>query len=87
MQKLTEKELRILYHLCCGEHNDEIAKKVYKSVHTVKIYVGTLLKKLNARNRTEAVFKACQDKDIMDWLMNENKENNDNNNETNDSQE
>ena len=69
MKKLTEEELKILFYLCLGAHNSEISKNVYKSVHTVKIYVSRLLKKLNVRNRTAAVFKACQDKEILDWIL------------------
>ena len=66
MEKLTKEELKILCYLCKGYNNSDIGKNVYKSVHTVKIYVSRLLKKLNVRNRTAAVFKACQDKEIMD---------------------
>ena len=71
MKKLTEEELKILSYLCKGLNNSEIAQKVYKSVHTVKVYVSAILKKLNAKNRTAAVYNACLDKEIMACLRNE----------------
>ena len=70
MKKFTKEELRILCYLSRGYNNYEIGKNVYKSVHTVKIYVSNILKKLCAKNRTEAVFKACQDKELMAWIVN-----------------
>ena len=71
MKKLTKEELGILCYLCKGYNNSDIAKEIYKSVHTIKIYVSVILRKLNAKNRTEAVFKVCQDEELMAWIMNE----------------
>ena len=69
MKKLTKEELKILGYMSKGYNNSEIGKNVYKSEHTVKIYVSTILKKLCAKNRTEAVSLACQDKEILDWIL------------------
>ena len=69
MEKFNTEELKILGYMSKGYNNAEIGKFVYKSMHTVKIYVSTILRKLNAKNRTEAVFFACKDKNILDWIL------------------
>lgn len=58
MEKLTEQELKILKLLTQGYANDEISKIVFLSVHTVKAHVSAILKKLEAKNRTNAVYIA-----------------------------
>ena len=69
MEKFNLEELKILCYMSKGYNNNEIGKFVYKSIHTVKIYVRSILRKLGAKNRTEAVFLACQDKEISDWIL------------------
>ena len=69
MEKFNTEELKILAYMSRGYNNLEIGKFVYKSIHTVKIYVRSILRKLGAKNRTEAVFLACQDKKILDWIL------------------
>ena len=69
MEKFNTEELKILGYMSKGYNNAEIGKFVYKSMHTVKIYVRSILRKLGAKNRTEAVFLACQDKEIWDWIL------------------
>ncbi len=58
MNQFNDKELQIIKLLTKGLNNTEISKKMFISVHTVKIYVSTILHKLNAKNRTEAAFIA-----------------------------
>ncbi len=54
--ELTERELITLKYLAIGYENKEIADTIYVSTHTVKAHVSAILKKLNARNRTHAVY-------------------------------
>lgn len=54
---LTKREKLILKYISEGYDNQEIAEKIYVSIHTVKAHVSAIIKKLNAKNRTHA---ACQ---------------------------
>lgn len=49
-EKLTERELEILQLIQEGKSNNEIATNLYITVHTVKIHVNNILKKLNDEN-------------------------------------
>ena len=53
------RENQIIRLLLRGRTNKEIARTLAISEKTVKCYMTTLMQKLNARNRTEAVL-ACQ---------------------------
>ena len=53
------RENQIMRLLLRGRTNKEIAKTLAISEKTVKCYMTTVMQKLNARNRTEAVL-ACQ---------------------------
>lgn len=53
------RENQIMRLLLRGRTNKEIAKALAISEKTVKCYMTTVMQKLNARNRTEAVL-ACQ---------------------------
>ena len=55
MKKLTEKELEILKLVTEGYANHEISKMIYLSSHTVKAHISSIIRKLEARNRTNAV--------------------------------
>jgi len=59
---LTEREVAVLRHLACGGRNKEIAAALAISERTVKFHVSSLLAKLGARNRTEAVKVAILDR-------------------------
>jgi len=61
---LTAHEKEILSLAALGYENKEIAKKLYISVHTVKAHLAVILKELNAVNRTHAVYRALQQKEI-----------------------
>lgn len=57
---LSEREHAILKLLASGMGNEQIANAVFLSVNTVKWHIRRILEKLNARNRSEAVFVARQ---------------------------
>lgn len=57
---LTPRELDVLVLLAQGLQNKEIAMKLVISERTVKFHVSSILSKLGAGNRTEAVTLAAQ---------------------------
>ncbi len=54
-QTLTAREIEVLGMLAEGLGNKMIARQLGISDHTVKFHVGSILTKLNAASRTEAV--------------------------------
>jgi NarL family two-component system response regulator YdfI len=54
-QTLTAREIEVLGMLAEGLGNKMIARRLGISDHTVKFHVGSILTKLNAASRTEAV--------------------------------
>ena len=57
---LTPRELDVLTLLAEGASNKTIAKQLGISVHTAKFHVGSLLDKLDATGRTDAVAHAAR---------------------------
>jgi DNA-binding NarL/FixJ family response regulator len=57
---LTPRELEVLSLLAQGLGNRLIARALDISVHTAKYHVASLLAKLGARSRTEAVAQAIR---------------------------
>jgi DNA-binding CsgD family transcriptional regulator len=57
---LTARELEVLVLLADGASNKEIARRLGISVHTAKFHVGSLLDKLDAVGRTDAVAHAAR---------------------------
>ncbi len=57
---LSTRELEVLALLAEGASNKEIARRLGISVHTAKFHVGSLLDKLDAVGRTEAVAHAAR---------------------------
>jgi two-component system, NarL family, nitrate/nitrite response regulator NarL len=55
---LTAQEKRVLAGLCRGLPNKEIANEMDLALVTVKMHVRSLCKKLDVKNRTQAVIKA-----------------------------
>lgn len=67
MRPLTPKENEVLLLLRLGKSNSEIATTLAISMNTVKTHMKSVYKKLEARNRTEAVVKSI----AMEKLKNE----------------
>ena len=59
-QPLTPRELEVLGLVAQGMQNKEIAARLVITERTVKFYVSSILAKLGAGNRTEAVAIAAQ---------------------------
>ena len=59
-EALTERELEVLALLAQGMPNKEIATKLTISERTAKFHVSSIMGKLGATNRTEAVSLAAQ---------------------------
>jgi two-component system, NarL family, response regulator LiaR len=57
---LTRRELEVLRLMVEGAGNAEIAEKLFVSRSTVKYYVSSILSKLGASSRTEAVSMAIK---------------------------
>lgn len=52
-RRLTAREVEILELLCLGLRNSEIAERLFRSVRTVEHHVDSILRKLEARSRSE----------------------------------
>jgi two-component system NarL family response regulator len=57
---LTPRELNILNCMAKGLSNDEICRKLFISLSTVKTHVTSILNKLQVKSRSEAVAKAME---------------------------
>lgn len=64
MKNLTPKELEILKLVIEGYGNYEISKTIFLSTHTVKAHISAIIKKLNAKNRTNAATIALRERII-----------------------
>jgi DNA-binding NarL/FixJ family response regulator len=54
-EHLTAREVEVLRLVTLGQGNKEVAAQLNVSEHTVKFHVSSVLAKLGARSRTEAV--------------------------------
>jgi DNA-binding CsgD family transcriptional regulator len=57
---LTPREREVLGHLAEGVSNKTIARRLGISTHTVKFHVASLIDKLDATGRTDAVAHAAR---------------------------
>lgn len=55
---ITDRELEVMELLAEGYSNQQIADRLYISIHTVKSHVSNLLSKLGVNRRTQAINKA-----------------------------
>ncbi|MFI6157601.1 response regulator [Kitasatospora sp. NPDC051170] len=60
VRRLTEREQQVLRLMATGLNNGEIARELVVSQETVKTHVGSVLAKLGARDRTQAVITAYE---------------------------
>jgi LuxR family maltose regulon positive regulatory protein len=60
LDPLSYREIEVLRYLAAGKSNQEIAAGLVLSLNTVKKHVSTIMAKLNAKNRTQAVLLARQ---------------------------
>jgi DNA-binding NarL/FixJ family response regulator len=54
---LTPREIEVLSTIAYGLSNKAIARRLNISLHTVKFHIESLLRKLDAHSRAEAVAK------------------------------
>lgn len=57
---LTGRELEVLELIALGLSNDDISKRLYLSINSVKTYVRMAYRKIGATRRTQAVLWALQ---------------------------
>ena len=60
LAELTVREAEVLQQLMTGASNKEIARRLDISVHTAKFHVASIVGKLGASGRTEAVARALR---------------------------
>lgn len=60
LDELTEREREVLVEISHGLSNQEIAKKLFISLPTVKTHVAHILQKIHARDRVQAVVFAYE---------------------------
>ncbi len=62
---LSERELEVLNLLASGRTNSEIARDLFISVGTIKSHTGNIYRKLDVKNRAEALARAREVKMIQ----------------------
>lgn len=55
---ISKRELEVLQLMAQGLSNDEIAKKLFVSLHTIKTHSSKLFEKMDVKRRTQAIEKA-----------------------------
>ena len=62
MHKLSAREIAVLSVVKKGCTNKEIAEKLFITESTVKAHMSSIFRKLNVKNRTEAVIATISKK-------------------------
>lgn len=62
---LTNREYEVLKLLTQGKTNTEIKEKLGITIHTTKAHMSSILLKMKARDRLQAVIKALNE----GWIM------------------
>ncbi len=57
VEPLSERELEILQLIAEGLTNQEVADRLYLSLHTVKVHARNIYAKLGVKSRTQAVAR------------------------------
>ncbi len=57
VEPLSEREIEVLQLIAEGLSNQEVANRLYLSLHTVKVHAHNIYSKLGVKNRTQAVAK------------------------------
>ena len=57
VEPLSKREIEVLQLIAEGLTNQEIATRLYLSLHTVKVHARNIYGKLGVKNRTHAVTK------------------------------
>ena len=60
VEPLTDREQEVLQLMALGLPNKAIARRLNVTEHTIKFHVGSILAKLGAASRTEAVTRAAR---------------------------
>jgi DNA-binding NarL/FixJ family response regulator len=58
--RLSERETQVLRHVAKGMSDREIGKELDVAEETIKTHIGKILRKLGARNRTNAIYLAMR---------------------------
>lgn len=59
-EQLTDRELEVLKHLVTGKNNIQIGKVMGLSPHTIKVHVGSIMRKMAVEARVQAAVKAVK---------------------------
>lgn len=57
---MTSREAEVLALIAQGLSNDEIAKRAYVSINSVKSYIRTAYRKIGVQRRSQAVLWALE---------------------------
>ncbi|RMH21274.1 MAG: LuxR family transcriptional regulator [Gammaproteobacteria bacterium] len=57
LKRLTKKEHEVLHWLKRGHSNKEIGEKLKRSPCTIKNHISSILQKLEAKDRRQAIIK------------------------------
>lgn len=74
--RISFRELQMLLLLARGQEQEDIAKIFDLSINTVRNHIYNIMKKLGAKNRSQAIIKAIENgmfkvttnKDLVGWL-------------------